>query len=783
MHESNPSELRSGWSFRRIAIVLAMLAIVGAIVLSDTFGIRGRFEGGIERPDSLQGVAAVAYVDDRRCETCHQQQYRDWTASHHDLAMQEANDESVLGDFDDVTFTHLEVTSLFFKRDGRFFVNTEGPDGGPADFEIVYTFGVDPLQQYLIEFPGGRLQSFWIAWDTVRGGWFHLYPDERIPSGDPFHWTGPYQNWNIMCAECHSTNLRKNYDAVSETYETSWSAIDVGCQACHGPGDVHVQWAEGRQALETTSGDSLGLVVSFRNNDARYQVESCAPCHSRRYRVSVDDQVGEPLLDHFAPETLRESLYFPDGQILDEVYVYGSFLQSRMYASGVRCTDCHDPHSLGLQIRGNGVCEQCHNELAPQDRFPTLVARNYGSPDHHFHPVEGAGSLCVNCHMPERTTMVVDPRRDHSFRIPRPDLSVRLGSPNACNSCHTDQTAEWASEAIEQWYGAGRGLEPHYGETLLAGRNGDPESRGLLVELADDLEQPVIVRATALELLRRYGTEGVPALIRHVQDEDPLVRRTAVSGLETLFPEDRIGIVTPLLSDPVRAVRIEAARVMASAASSLTEAGDREAFDRALGEYEAVQTALGDTASAQTNLGILHTVNGDSERAVLDYDTALNIDPDFLQARLNLAVLLNQLGRNQDAERVLRVGIERTPEEGEPHYSLGLLLAGMGRPDEALLSLGRAAALLPERARVRYNYGLALQRMGQRGTAEVELLAANSIEPETPAFLEVLAIFYVQEEGWQEALTYAEQLAGILPQDDRVRQLVDRIRAEIQNPR
>ena len=783
MHESNPSELRSRWSFRRIAIVLTVAAIAGAIVLSDMFGIRGRFERGIGGPDSLQEVAAVAYVDDRLCETCHQQQYGDWTASHHDLAMQEANDESVLGDFDDVTFTHLGVTSLFFKRDGRFFVNTEGPDGSPADFEIAYTFGVDPLQQYLIEFPGGRLQSLWIAWDAGRGGWFHLYPDERIPSGNPFHWTGPYQNWNIMCAECHSTNLQKNYDTASETYQTSWSAIDVGCQACHGAGDVHVQWAEGRQAEETPSGDSLGLVVRFRNNDARYQVESCAPCHSRRHRVSVDDQAGEPFLDHFAPETLREGLYFPDGQILDEVYVYGSFLQSRMYASGVRCTDCHDPHSLGLQIRGNGVCEQCHNERAPQDRFPTLTAKNYGSPDHHFHPVDSAGGLCVNCHMLERTYMVVDPRRDHSFRIPRPDLSVRLGSPNACNSCHTDQTAEWASEAVEQWYGADRGPEPHYGETLLAGRNGDPESLGPLVELADDLEQPVIVRATALELLQRYGTEGVPAFVRHIQDEDPLVRRTAVSGLETLVPVDRLEIVTPLLSDPVRAVRIEAARVMALAASGRTEAGDREAFDRALGEYEAVQTALGDTASAQTNLGILHTLNGETERAVRGYETALDIDADFMPARLNLAVLLNQLGRNQDAERVLRVGIERTPEEGELHYSLGLLLAEMGRPDEALLSLGRAALLLPERARVRYNYGLALQRMGLRETAEVELLAANSLESENPAFLEALAIFYVQEERWQEALVYAEQLAGILPQDDRVRQLANRIRLEIQDSR
>ena len=695
--------------------------------------------------------------------------------------MEEATGESVLGDFNDATFSHFGINSRFFRNDGKFWVNTEGPEGGMRDFEIRYTFGVEPLQQYLIEFPGGRLQGLHVAWDTKRERWFHLYPDEGISPEDPFHWTGRYQNWNFMCAECHSTNLRKNYDLETDTYDTKWDGIDVGCQSCHGPGEAHVEWASGVDGSEATAG-SFGLVVDFETTDARYQVESCAPCHSRRHQVSTEDRSGNPLLDHFMPETLREDLYHADGQILEEVYVYGSFLQSRMYDEGVRCTDCHNPHSLRLRAVGNAVCEQCHHPQAPRDRFPTLTLKNYDSPEHHFHPPEGDGAQCVNCHMPERVYMVVDPRRDHSFRIPRPDLTLKLGTPNACNMCHADQTPEWADAAVTEWYGSQRRQEPHYGETIAAGRRGEPDAAARLIELSGDAEQPTIVRATALELLRDYGAAGASAMLEAVRDDDPLVRATAISGLEPLPPEERIQNLSPLLRDPVRAVRIQAARVLASASAELT-GEDRRAFGSALTEYEALQVSLADTAPAHLNLGVIHAATGRREQAVRDYETAVGLDPDFLPARLNLATLLNEMGRNQDAERVLRETIVRNASEGEPHYSLGLLLAEMNRLEDAAVSLGRAAALLPERARVRYNHGLALQQLGRRQTAEFELRQAYRIAPRDPAFVQALAIFYAQVGRWIEALPYGEELVRLVPDEDGPRQFVEQVRRELaRNP-
>ena len=728
-------------------------------------------------PELRDGVAAApveqpAYVDDNSCESCHSQQYRDWTGSHHDLAMQVASDGSVLGDFDDSSFTSFDVTTRFFTDAGRFLVSTEGPDGLMADFEIAYTFGVEPLQQYLIEFPGGRLQTLGVAWDTVEERWFHMYPDERISADDPLHWTGALQNWNFMCAECHSTNLQKNFDLSTDTYDTAWDAIDVGCQSCHGPGEAHIEWAsDTTQAAD--SADARGLMVSYADNTPAYQVDSCAACHSRRRQVSTNDRVGEPFLDHFMPETLRrEDLYHADGQILGEVYVYGSFLQSRMYQEGVQCSDCHDPHSLNLWVTGNAVCEQCHNPEAPTNRFPTLQTKEYNSAEHHFHSADSEGAQCVNCHMVDRTFMVVDPRRDHSFRVPRPDLSIALGTPNACNDCHTDQPAAWASEAVIDWYGADRERDPHYGETLAAGRRGDPDGALGLSLLVADPDEPAIVRATALDLLAGYGTASRASFAQGLRDPEPLVRASAVAGYEQFDVVERSEVLPPLLRDPVRGVRLEAARVLAPATGSL-QGTDATTLAAMLAEYELVQLSMADTAAAHLNLGVAHSATGDVIRAVADYVTALEMDPAFMPASINLSNLLNQMGRNPEAEKVLEDAVARNPREGELHYSLGLVRAELNQLAAAAESLGQAADLLPDRPRIRYNYALALQQLDRRPEAERQLLESYRVGPNDPSVVQALAIFYAQDEDWDDALEWAERLAAMVPGDSGAREFLE----------
>ena len=695
--------------------------------------------------------------------------------------MQEATADTVLGDFDDATFTHFGVTSRFFRRDGRFFVNTEGPDGRLADFELAYTFGVEPLQQYLAPFPGGALQSLTIAWDTERGVWMHLYPDEPVPPDDPLHWTGRYQRWNVMCAECHSTHVRANYDVESDSYRTVWAEIDVGCQACHGPGAAHVDWAREAPVPEpapapgatgTPGAPAYGLLVDFTADRAGVELRSCAGCHSRRQRISEFDRHARPFLDDFLPARLTEGLYHPDGQIQDEVYVWGSFVQSRMHEAGVRCSDCHDPHRLSLRAEGDGVCLQCHRD-APVERFPGLAPKRYDTPAHHFHESRSTGARCVSCHMPARTYMQVDARRDHGFRIPRPDLSVSLGTPNACTGCHDQQPAAWAAEQAAEWWG-GRS-DRHFAAALAAARDGRPEAEESLIAVAGEEALPAIVRATAVEALRLYGPEASRAIVSATTDEDPLVRAAAAGGLERLPPRRRVAALAPLLEDPVRAVRIEAARGLTGVPRAELTNAARAALEQARAELVEAQSAVADQPGAHLNLGVLAAGEGREEEAEDAYRTALRLDPFFLPARFNLATLLNRLGRNAEAEAVLREGIDRSPEDGELHYSFGLLLAEEQRLEEAAASLGRASALIPARARVAYNHGLALERLGRLAEAEAAFLEANRRDARDPDVLLAVARVLIRQAEWERAEEHVAALLAIDPRSPVAQRLANEI--------
>ncbi len=714
------------------------------------------------------------YVSNQACGQCHQEAYVAWQGSHHEKAMQHATAETVLGDFNDATFVYFDLTSRFFKNEEKFFVNTEGPDGKLYDYEIKYTFGIEPLQQYLIEFPNGRLQSLTIAWDTKEKRWFHLYPNERIQADDPLHWTKLYQNWNMMCGDCHTTNYQKNYDEKTDTYTTTWSELNVSCQSCHGPGADHVSWAKQRAAGETYQLKNAGFVVDLKKADNKTQVELCGLCHSRRSPLTADHRPGDSLLDGYLPATLRPDLYHADGQILDEVYVYGSFVQSKMYRAGVRCTDCHDAHSLNLKEQGNAVCTKCHR-ADPPARFSTLKGKNYDTDGHHFHPAQSEGAQCVNCHMPSKNYMVVDPRRDHSMRIPRPDVAANVDSPDACSGCHDDQTPTWAAQKIKQWYEKETAPTNHFSAVLAAARAGEGGAQDDLIALALDGEQSVIVRATATELLQPRSRESVQALVDLAFDEEPWLRYAAIGALEQLPPTQRFPAVVTLLNDPLSIVRGEAARVLADVPAERFNDKQADAFRKALTDYRGTQQYLADTPSAQLNLGVLNNKLGDASTAQQNYERALSLDPFFLPARFNLANLYNTIGENEKGVAVLQQGIDRFPDNGELYYSLGLLLAEMKQMNASTQALGKAADLLNDRARVRYNYALALQGLERNFEAAAELRKAYKIDNRAPDIVYALAVFHAQQAQWQDALPYAQQLVNLVPNAPGPRQMLNEI--------
>ncbi len=493
------------------------LALVALVVLAAAAG--GYYwwanhpstpSGASTIPPITGDASAASFVGAKACAGCHAREAAEWQGSQHAKAMQHATEATVLGDFKDARFKYGDITSTFFRRAGKFYVNTDGADGKLADFEISYVFGLYPLQQYLIAFPDGRLQTLSIAWDSrprAQGGerWYHLYPDERITHGDPLHWTRLSQNWNWMCADCHTTNLDRNYDAASNTYATTWSEMNVACEACHGPGRDHLAWAKHEPGSEQFA-EKHGLVVALderkgvnwipvpaTGNAARsVQLAShrelgvCAQCHSRRAPFAKGMDHDGRLLETHDISLLSDGLYFADGQQLDEVYNVGSFLQSKMHAAGVTCSDCHNPHTGKPRAPGNAVCAQCH------------LPGKYDAPTHTLHPAGSVGAQCAACHMPTRNYMGIDARHDHSFRIPRPDLSVQLDSPNACNACHKDRDAAWAAAAIEKAFGPQRKGFQTFGAALHAGRTGAPGASEKLMALANDPQAPAIARATAL---------------------------------------------------------------------------------------------------------------------------------------------------------------------------------------------------------------------------------------------------------------------------------------------
>jgi Tfp pilus assembly protein PilF len=745
-------------------------------------------------PPPQQGTAMgpppLDYVGVSTCETCHADEAKRWRGSQHERAMQKPDARTVQGDFAGRSFEHQGVVTTFSHRDGRYLVRTDGPDGRLAEFNVAYLFGVTPLEQYLVELPGGRLQALGIAWDSrpKRDGgqhFFHLYPREHVPSTDVLHWTKLSQNWNTQCAECHSTNLRKGFDLAARRFETTWSELSVSCEACHGPGSRHVQWALAAKARGREPVGDPGLVVRFDERRKRTwtmdeargiakpssialmrsEVESCARCHARRGLLTEEYRPGRPLAQTHRPALLEDGLYYADGQMRDEVYTWGSFLQSRMYAVGVTCSDCHDPHSATLREEPDLVCSSCH---APE-RFATRK--------HHFHREKSKGASCVACHMRSETYMVVDPRHDHSFRVPRPDLSAALGSdqaPNACNDCHRDRSAEWAARAVKHAYPNGRQSEPHFATALHAGRTFQPGAEQALLGVVRDTSQPGIVRATAVTLLPPYlGPDSLPALEAAALDPDPLVRLGAAQALEALPSRERVRIGARLLWDPIRAVRVEAVIPFLDVPDAELESEARAAFDRALDEYRLAQRTNAERPESHVNLAVVNVKRGNLEAARRDLDTAISLAPWFVPAWVNLADLLRVQGKDDEGATALRKALEIDPLNASVHHALGLLLVRQKRTAEALAELGRAAELAPEQPDFAYTYAIGLHSVSRTDEALAVLRKANARNPGSRNVLIALVTISRERGALAEARRYAEKLVAAAPADPAARALLE----------
>ncbi len=766
----------------------------------------GRFAGETPQPQMLTPAPGATYVGSAACESCHQEQAKAYRGSHHDRAIEVPTDTSVLAPFRGESFRHDGVTTTFLRKEAakkqatggtsgeevsiEFFVRTAGAEGKVEEFPVAYTFGVEPLQQYLLDVGGGRLQALTVAWDSrtsEQGGqrYFDLYPGEELDPSDEIHWTRGAQNWNFACADCHTTALHKGYDAANDTFDPSWSDLNVGCEACHGPGSKHLSWAQdslsknarGAQKAGTdaqANSYELGLVIQLervnwtlppgaRNVIPRggkenlTEVETCAPCHSRRQQLREGRTPDQPYMDAYVPELLVEDLYYADGQIHDEVYVYGSFLQSRMFHAGVRCNDCHEPHSLSLRREGNALCSGCHNAQVYD------VAEH----DHHSATTESEtrgsakdGTACVDCHMPLTTYMQVDPRRDHSLRIPRPDLAATTGAPDACTNCHEGKMASWAAAQIEEWFGPQR--RHHYAATFQAARDGDPAAEARLINLAASASFPAIVRGTALLFLAKFPSENsVKALSTASESSEALIRLGVARGVLGLPPEQRLQVTLPLISDPLLAIRVEATRALVGVPLTTLTAPQTAELNKAFAELEKVEHFYDDRPDAWLRLALLELGRGKPDAAAEALEHALKLDARFTPALVNLADLRRSQGNEAEATILLRRAVEVDARNAEAWYALGLSLVRTQKLLEAMPMLERATALRPDNSRFAYVHAVALADAGQLPAAVRAVQKGLEHNPHDRPLLQALMNYAKAAGDRRLASKAAARLAGV----------------------
>jgi len=726
--------------------------------------------GQIGKMDEFKNLSPSEFVGNKSCAECHEIEFNNWLDSDHDNAMDTAITETVLGNFENAEIVTKEFTTKFYRKNDRFYVYTLGPEGKPGEFEISYTFGVRPLQQYLIAFEKGRLQCLPYAWDTENNEWYSLnervYHGRDIPPNDWLYWTNNGQNWNAMCAECHSTNLKVNYDLDSRDFNTTWSEINVSCEACHGPASNHVNWSDIAEE-ERPEIPFYGFDRKTVDLNTEQLLDQCAYCHARRSSMTDNGTTGDSYLNHFIPQIINSDFYYPDGQIKEEDYVFGSFTQTRMYKSHVKCSECHEPHNLRTKQQGNLLCLQCHEW------------QDYDSEKHHFHKPtgegqsasltengfynKGDGTQCVDCHMTGEIFMGADFRRDHSFRIPRPDVAQKTGSPDACTGCHKEESFDWAIGKLKEWYPSYND-SIHYGELFLQAGNGNFEATTGLFNILNDTGTAAMVKAAAIQHLAFISsTETQKTIQQYLKDTIPLVRLSATRNYFDPDVNVMVKAISPALTDSLLAIRIAAGQQIMSLENPMLDTFQLMAFNKVEKEYLNFQMKTAYFTSSRYNLGVYYMRQNKIEEAIHEFKTAIRIDDQYFPAMLSLAVLYSKVGNNQKAEEWLTYTLNKDPENIEALRYMGLLKAEQKNYKQAIIYMEKVVDLEPGNARIFYNLGLIYQQTGDIKNAEKALKKAVNIYPENYDYLYGLAYFYLQAGNNHYAGQLAQRIIELYP--------------------
>ncbi|MBI1178598.1 tetratricopeptide repeat protein [bacterium] len=696
------------------------------------------------------------YAGSASCTECHGAKHDSWLQSHHAMAERLPSAKLDQTAFDPPRkIQHGDVTTSVRADGDTFVVNTLGLGNKMEDHEVIRVIGHDPLRQFLVNAGDGRLQALEMAFDPHKNEWFDVFGEEHRRPGEWGHWTGRGMNWNSMCASCHNTRLRKNYDATTDSYHTTMAEMTVGCEACHGPMKQHV--------LAYKAGTKPPPAAK----PTREQImNTCGTCHSRRAELTGDFQPGDDYFDHYhltVPDL--SDLYYADGQVRGEDYVFGSFLGSRMHAAGVTCLDCHDPHTTKTILPGNALCLRCHNGSYP--RSPKI-----NPAEHTFHKNDSAGNLCVNCHMPITIYMQRHPRRDHGFTIPDPLLTKQYGIPNACNRCHTDKDTDWALAAVTKNYGDKMNRHTRSrAQAIARARAGDLSVKPEILQLLTGDETPYW-KAVAANVIDPWLADAdvQQALMASLESTNALVRSQVAFALAPAAQANSSPVRTALrehLNDPIRSVRVNAAWGLRNEVP-LDATATRE-LQRFL-QFNA------DQPTGLLQLGSWELARNNPNAALTNFEKAVSWDPNSAPLRHELAVLYGMMNRPADALKELQAAVRIAPNDAEFQYKLGLAWNEMGDLTKATQALEKAVELNPRHARAWYNLGLARQQVGLSQQAIDALYRAESIDPRDPGIPYARATIHAQLGQANEARAAAERALSIDPSFAAARQLIDSLR-------
>lgn len=733
-------------------------------------------------------MSVYAASPSEQCVSCHQQQVDDWKQSDHFHAMEKATVKTSLGQFDGRSIEYLGQPAVFSQdAEKKLWVDFVDEEGKAQHLQIEYTFGYQPLQQYIFDAGKGSKQFIPFAWDSrvkPEGGqrWFVLHPGQR--PNDTFHWTNKGQNWNQMCADCHSTDFEKNFNLETTSYQSTFSALNVSCNACHGDESQHLKWAKGDKSIA-----NQGYEVNIKQQTSMFhknadghmvpitplvlskQVETCATCHARRSQLK-DRASPQGIVEAFQPSLIAPGLYYPDGQIADEVYVWGSFMQSKMHEKGVTCSNCHNPHSGKLKFQGNQTCTQCHSQS------------DYDTDKHHKHEKMPQGNQCVDCHMPETIYMQVDARRDHSFQIPRPDLTLKTGSPNACNTCHQDKSPLWSITTLKKWYpNSPYQGQSHFSMVFHRADNGLLRSSTELSKIAQDKHYPDIIRASALARMAALpDANTVVAITRSVKENEPLKRLGAIHAVENFPITQRWRLIHSLLDDENLSVRIEAARVLApilveSPLTSGITKKDRDHLNNVLDEYRQSQIYQADRGFSHVALGNLALSINQLDNAEAAFKQAINIEPISIPAYVNLADVYRMKHEESKVRSILNQGLTIAPNNATLHYAKAMSYVRDKQKNNALESLHYATVYAVNNSQYHYTYSLLLKDLGKPKEALAALVKASELSPNNPELVYALSYSYIELGEYSLALNYAKRLQQLLPGNPQADEFVAQLMA------